>query len=104
MVHKLPLALSVRVQFRRGVCKLFPPEKGNHCYRLVISPTATFAHALTVLQDGLHRVQRSGLELKGIEARGKAVPSNAVLGWTLMNAEIFRVGLIQDAEPGCNVM
>ena len=105
MVHAvaLPLSISIRVQFRRGVPRLLPPEKGQNCYRLCISPTATFAHAVSILQDGLRRVQKTGLSLRGIEARGKSVEMNAVLGWSLMNAETFKVG-IQVGESTCSIM
>lgn len=105
MVHALPIALplsiSVRVHFRRGVPRLLPPEKGQQAYRLAISPTMTFGHAIAVLQDGLSRLQRTGLLLKHVESRGKLVDATAVLGWSLMNCEIFRVGL-QQGPGGSN--
>lgn len=109
MVHPLPAALplsiSIRVQFRRGIARLLPPERGQQTYRLVISPSMTFGHAVAILQDGLRRLQKTGLQLRGIEARGKYVDTHAVLGWSLMNAEIFRVGLQQGpGESNCLVM
>lgn len=105
MVHALPIAISIRVSFRRGAACVIPPAKGQHCYQLMISPTCTFAQALQALERGMqrHKGQQGLVSLKGAEARGKMVEMSSVLGWCLMNAEIFRVG-VQATESGCCVM